>query len=502
MRSWAPAYDRFSTHIIMDNETNPREELYLRFKESLRHPVNDRFFDEDELVDIYDYAGDMDDDYVQLEVLLCGARLYPESEILAERKALLYLDTTDEETNERTKAAGQFLADNPEASSMIFDIARLQVAPPENAQDALEFLCNQYQRFDDEEVIRFIQLALDLDCYDWLITHLEELKQKVDFLPTLYYEIAREADDRNDNRNLIKLADALIEVEPFVSQYWMMLLRGQARLNEKEAATQTFDYAMALAGDNAEAMLALTEICYNHADYLLPQMVDSLTRLKQENPDDFRYWDCYCAVNSKLQRTDKVLNALRDFGTRHPENPIVVRHLLTYGSDDAIDYMTRFFENNPDGIQALNPNDIIPELMSRGNKRELISYLEWMKVLSPHDYGARLPLLLDFYYICCLFEKVVELAVLYKDDFDYLLTESPAAAYIYCHSLIKLRQYGRALKFSREKRSHYENLIKSSFVSNRMALASLLSLFDKIDLHNAEDTLFWDCFDALNIGKF
>lgn len=50
----------------MDNDMNPREELYRRFKESLTHPVLDRFFDEDELVDIYDYAGDMDDDYVQL----------------------------------------------------------------------------------------------------------------------------------------------------------------------------------------------------------------------------------------------------------------------------------------------------------------------------------------------------------------------------------------------------------------------------------------------------
>ena len=165
---------------------NPREELYRRFKESLTHPVLDRFFDEDELVDIYDYAGDMDDDYVQLEVLLCGARLYPESEILAERKALLYLDTTDEATDERTKAAASFLADNPEASSIIFDIARLEVAPPENGEDALDFLFKQYSRFDDEEVIRLVQLALDLDCYSWLIAHLEDLKKKIDYLPTLY----------------------------------------------------------------------------------------------------------------------------------------------------------------------------------------------------------------------------------------------------------------------------------------------------------------------------
>ena len=59
------------------NEDNPRKELYNKFKASLCQPVAERFFDEDELVELYDYAGDINDDYVQMEVLFCGARLYP-----------------------------------------------------------------------------------------------------------------------------------------------------------------------------------------------------------------------------------------------------------------------------------------------------------------------------------------------------------------------------------------------------------------------------------------
>ncbi len=42
----------------MSDDENPREELYQRFRESLRRPVSERFFDEDELVEVYDYAGD------------------------------------------------------------------------------------------------------------------------------------------------------------------------------------------------------------------------------------------------------------------------------------------------------------------------------------------------------------------------------------------------------------------------------------------------------------
>lgn len=89
----------------MSDDENPREELYQRFRESLRRPVSERFFDEDELVEVYDYAGDLNDDYVQMEVLFCGARLYPESQALSERRALLYLDTSIDDTDAPSPAA-------------------------------------------------------------------------------------------------------------------------------------------------------------------------------------------------------------------------------------------------------------------------------------------------------------------------------------------------------------------------------------------------------------
>ena len=76
----------------MDEAENTRQALYERFLESLRRPVAERFFDEDELVEIFDYSGDLNDDYVRLEVLMCGFRLYPESDALAARRAVFYND--------------------------------------------------------------------------------------------------------------------------------------------------------------------------------------------------------------------------------------------------------------------------------------------------------------------------------------------------------------------------------------------------------------------------
>jgi len=65
-------------------EEQETERLYQRFKQSLSDREDMPFFDEDDLVAIYDYAGDYDDDYVRLEVLFYSARYYPDSMPLSE----------------------------------------------------------------------------------------------------------------------------------------------------------------------------------------------------------------------------------------------------------------------------------------------------------------------------------------------------------------------------------------------------------------------------------
>ena len=66
-------------------------ELYERFLKGVRDNMNSEFYEEDELLDIYDYAQDEGDEMVQLYVLLAGARLYPDSDFLDERKAFFLI---------------------------------------------------------------------------------------------------------------------------------------------------------------------------------------------------------------------------------------------------------------------------------------------------------------------------------------------------------------------------------------------------------------------------
>ena len=49
-------------------------DLYNRFRADVMDNNNSEFYEEDELLDIYDYAQDEGDDMVMLYVLLAGAR--------------------------------------------------------------------------------------------------------------------------------------------------------------------------------------------------------------------------------------------------------------------------------------------------------------------------------------------------------------------------------------------------------------------------------------------
>lgn len=72
---------------MADDSEDDRKQLLDRFLAEIAQGSGNVFFDEDDLVEMYDYAADTNDDYARMELLLCASRLYPSSEALGERKA-------------------------------------------------------------------------------------------------------------------------------------------------------------------------------------------------------------------------------------------------------------------------------------------------------------------------------------------------------------------------------------------------------------------------------
>ena len=81
-----------------DNSSYDRERQQLldEFAAALRarheNPGSEPWFSEDDLVDVFDFAGDVGNDYLRAEALMWGARTFPESERLFERRGVFYSD--------------------------------------------------------------------------------------------------------------------------------------------------------------------------------------------------------------------------------------------------------------------------------------------------------------------------------------------------------------------------------------------------------------------------
>lgn len=483
----------------MSEELFPREELYKRFRESLRHPVAERFFAEDELIDLFDYAGDIADDYIQLEVLFCGARLYPESRGLAERRILLYLDTTIDESDEPSPGARFFLEDNPEVHTPLFDIVRIELNRPEDPVAALEFFLSQYSTLNDEETIRLLNLAFNLDQYPWVIQNMERLRKTASYLPTLLYEVMQEADRIEDNDTVIKLANELIEIEPFVIGYWTMLFKAYARAEKKDEAMSTFDTACALSADNTDGLMTLAESIFQYAPYLADAAIEILENLKKEHPDDFIYVDCMCALLMKLNMPRRAVDQLTAYLDEHPENAAALRQLLMCNARDAHTYVERFYAITG-GFDEVTLSELFQQLNFISAANSIVALGEAAITHRPDDLYS---------YIESLFslEKYREVAEMGERWPDFIQACShplrgPATSYCYVVSLMKCGLEEKALAHLREVRPAMENAMVSCPMPVRMAIRCLFTLEEKVRKHPASETLYWEYFDMLSYNKF
>lgn len=266
---------------MSDNCNDRREELCNRFRQSLASPDNSsHYFDEDELIEIFDYAGDLNDDYLRWEALLCGARYYPDSTALRQRRALIYYTFGDDLTT-------KYLQDNSAQHGVLWDISRTRAANPRGpqAEEALDRILADYDEFDDEEVIQLVDLATSINQTDWLLTRIDSLRKHVTYLPTLLYEIAVMLELEKRYSEAIKLLEELTDLEPYNEQYWFMLAQEHDLNDNVAGALQALDLALAiLPGD--KAMRFYHSRLLAREDKTRVQAIKDLEKLAQENPED------------------------------------------------------------------------------------------------------------------------------------------------------------------------------------------------------------------------
>ncbi len=265
---------------------NEYDKLIERFRESLQKPLAERDFMEDELIAIFDRAADTLDDYVRVEVLLLGARLYPYSKPLLERRAVMYNAFGKEAIN-------KFFEDNDMSGSAILFIISISnnIESCEVFFRMISILISEYRLKEDEEIIQFVQLFNRADRYEWLFQNLATIEAICDNKSLLYFEAAVAAECNNAAAISVGVLEKLTELEPYSAEYWTMLSAAYSDASRFDEAANAIDYALAIKPDFLEAITLKVRL----ADHLTSE-IESLIKLYCTKSAELMTYGIRCGI--------------------------------------------------------------------------------------------------------------------------------------------------------------------------------------------------------------
>ncbi len=299
----------------MDQEQLRRERLYTTFKENLINGNSQNEFDEEDLIDIYDYACDLGDEYVQFEIILFAARFFPESNELTQRRAYFLFD------NLSMTDGVEAMVEKHKNESALWDIlsALVKNQDKEFSEKALNDIISAYSDFDDETVIQLVSAAVDLGLYDWLWANKDLIKDKCQYPSTFLYELSREAALREDYETQLAVIDELTAIDPFNEAYWHMLAQTYVMLGNQAEALQAIEYALAIDPNSIESRITKAQILFDlnkDRDGAL-KMVQEIIAEAPDNPIA-----CHTAVAMNLLsgNVDLARSILMEYVGKYPEN--------------------------------------------------------------------------------------------------------------------------------------------------------------------------------------
>ncbi len=284
-------------------EPNESQELINRFRAQLKGPFSEIYFSEEELISIFDTAGDSDNDYIRQEALMVGARLYPDSVALLARRGIFY-NQTDAEVFAR------FMEDHNEDSSSLIDVLKTENfhGTPNEGRALIHEMMERGAWDDDEFVIQFVRAAQRLGQVQWFIENFNDIRNRVQYKPTLLYEVGLVAEYTPELRPLaVKCLEELTETDPFIADFWSLLAYLYLLSGDKDKSASAIDYALAIDPNHTEALkgsLRLTDEKTNPDD-----ITDLVIRILNTHPDT-ELLDSALFVARNMERSDLVCRLL------------------------------------------------------------------------------------------------------------------------------------------------------------------------------------------------
>ncbi|MDE6389948.1 MAG: hypothetical protein K2L26_00840, partial [Duncaniella sp.] len=237
----------------MENNLKPddyRQSLYEEFlSEVVRAGNQEAYFDEQDLVEIFDYSSDMDNYIAKMEVLLYGARHYPDSQPLATRRAWFYSSFGEmdaaAELNNRVSNGGVL--------NELLSLMAEGAADTPATRARLDAMIDANEDFADEELIQLVDFCAQAQMLDWVEQNYERVKAKCSYPQTFIYEYANRCEEEMKYGRAVALFEELTMMEPFTVDFWERLSAAQYREGLYDAALSSAEYAMAISPASPEA---------------------------------------------------------------------------------------------------------------------------------------------------------------------------------------------------------------------------------------------------------
>lgn len=385
----------------MEEDINSLETAYKLYRDSLLagEKLN---LDEDDLVDVFDFAGDMSDDFVRLSVLLEASRRFPENNGLRLRKAIFLASISDGALNDYITT--------PEAQhqSQLWAILACRAEMPKGHQADLRLraIAEMDDDFEeDEAVIQFVALAKHLQRESWLWDNIDYLKKRcAGGLQTLLFEMARSAEGREREQQAIKILEELTLDYPFYMDYWSLLAELQSNCDLFDDALMSIDYALALAPDDAEL--------YSMKGYILvkaQRYAEAVNVLEKAIKMGAAEYSAKRNLIEALRFTDKgseYRSLLLDLQSENPGEQALMLQTICLLDEDIDEVLDRYYDvNEPDtGVLLQHIN----ELCAEDKLSVALSYLEWYKRRFSLSAIPTL-MLLELYYSAGLYRKAYDL---------------------------------------------------------------------------------------------
>ena len=314
----------------------------------------------------------------------------------------------------------------------------------------------------------------------------------------------QEADDNGDDETVAALAEELIEAEPFAIAYWAILFRAQARMGKEEEARQTFDTARALGADNPAALLNLADTVYSSAPYLQREAIEMMATLKEENPDDFTFTDCRCALLVQNGEPATAVAELRAYIADHPAEVKPLKQLLLCNVSDAKEMVDRYTAAN--GGREMPPTDldeILNALLMRSamvSLAGLLASLAGHRTLNASEYASYAEALFALGRYDAVVEMTADDSML--DEISQIPFRGAAYVYICVVALMKTGREEQAKAMLDKVSPFFESYMAGAPLPVKMATRTIFTLADKVRRHPASEKLYWEYFDLLGHSKF